>query len=182
METILFATGNPNKLLEAQAILPMPVTQLDIDLPEIQSMNLQEIMDAKLQAAFSASNRPVMAEDVSAELEALGGFPGPFVKFAEKTLGKAALHELLKGHENKRARIVAMIGYHDGSERHFFTGEIAGMITPPKGEYGFGFDFVFVPDGYRETMAELGTEVKNTISHRYLALKKMSDFLLNSGS
>lgn len=177
MKRILFATGNPNKLREASAILPMEVEQLAIDLPEIQSLDLQEILTAKLQAAYEECGQPVMVEDVSAELEALNGFPGPFIKFAEKTMGKAGLYELLKGHENKRAHMKAMVGFHDGSAMHFFTGQIDGIITAPREGEGFGFDFVFVPDGYDKTMSELGFEIKNTISHRYLALKNLADFL-----
>ncbi len=177
MKEILFATGNPNKLSEAREILPVPVVQLDVDLPEIQSLDLQEILTAKLEAAYAACSRPVIVEDVSAELEALGGFPGPFIKFAEKSIGKGALFELLKGHGSKRAHIIAMVGLHDGSQTRFFSGQIDGTITSPRGEYGFGFDFVFIPDGYDKTMAELGPEIKNVISHRYLALKGLANFL-----
>jgi non-canonical purine NTP pyrophosphatase (RdgB/HAM1 family) len=178
MKTILFATGNKNKIKEAMAILPAHLESFSADLPEIQSMDSSEIIAVKLKAAYQQCRRPVIAEDVSVELEALHGFPGPFVKFVETALGEGGLHVLLQGHANKRATAIATIGYtEDGEQIRIFTGKITGTIVAPRGSEGWGFDKVFVPDSYTQTNAELGMAIKNTISHRYLALQELAKFL-----
>lgn len=176
MKEILFATGNPHKLREVQAILPIPVKQLDIEIIEIQG-SLEEIVRVKLEYAFRECKQPVVVEDVSAELEALNGFPGPYVKFAELSNGDGSLYKLLLGHGNKKALIRALVGYHDGKQMHFFEGSYSGTVVEPRGTGGFGFDKVIVPDGYDKTLAEMTDAQKNSISHRYLAFKKLAELL-----
>jgi non-canonical purine NTP pyrophosphatase (RdgB/HAM1 family) len=177
MQKLLFATGSADKLGEVQAILPTQVEQLAVELEEIQSLDLREVVAAKLKSAFEQCHSPVVVEDVSAELEALGGFPGTFVKFAEKTNGDSALYKMLLGHDNKKALIRAMVGYHDGTDMHFFEGKYSGTIVEPRGTGGFGFDKVVVPDGQEKTMAEMTAEQKNSISHRYLAFTALAEYL-----
>lgn len=177
MNEVLFATGSSNKLREASAILPITTKQLDVDLPEIQSLDLKEIIDAKLHEAYSICKQPVMVEDVSAELEALNGLPGPFIKFFEQRLGRTALYDLLVGYENKRAKITATIGFHDGQDIHYFEGTLLGTVVSGRGENGWGFDHVFMPDGYTRTTGEMTHEEKNQMSHRYLALREFAGFL-----
>lgn len=170
-------TGNPNKLRELQAIFPtdLEVTSQKLDLDEIQSLDIHEIVHHKLRQAYDLLHIPVLVEDVSAELENLNGLPGPFIKFFEQQLGDDSLYRLSS--EGTRVIIRCAMGYYNGVDEHIVEGILQGIIVAPRGKPNFGFDVVIVPDGYSQTMAELGPEVKNTISHRYLAAKQMAEYL-----
>src|SRR5690348_9433758 len=106
LQPIVFATGSANKLAELQAIADgkLNFTSRKVDLDEIQSLDLQEIIEHKLRQAYGIIGKPVIAEDVSAGLESLNGLPGPFIKFFEQQLGRGALHTLSKV-ENDRVTI-----------------------------------------------------------------------------
>ncbi len=86
---------------------------VDEDLPEIQSLDLEEIIIDKAQRAFEIIGRPVVVEDISAGLDELNGLPGPFIKFFEKSLGADALHQLARS-DNTPATVTCLIGYCDG--------------------------------------------------------------------
>jgi len=176
VQMIHVVTGNPNKLRELQAVFPpeLDLTATKLDVDEIQSMNQHEIVHHKLRQAYEQIKQPVIVEDVSAELEKLKGLPGPFMKFFEQRLGKGALYELAG---EGRVKIVCCMGYFDGEKEIIVDGIIEGSIVSPRGEKGFGFDFVVVPDGYDKTFAELGLEVKNQISHRYNAATLLAEKL-----
>ena len=178
MSEITLVTGNPNKLAELQAVLPaeLPLQARSIDLVEIQSLDLEEIVKSKLFAAYEIIGGPVIVEDISAELENLNGLPGPFIKFFEQKLGKDALYQLSS--EGTRVAIKCCMGYYDGSKLATFTGVMEGAITAPIGTTGFGFDFVIVPDGYSDTLSILGPDIKNKISHRYKAAQQLAEFVV----
>src|SRR5438045_2313399 len=99
MKTITLVTGNPGKLRELQALLPtyFAFEAHALDLPEIQSLDPQEIVTDKLQRAYEVIKAPVIVEDVSAGVDELRGLPGPFFKFFEKALGKEALLRISSG-------------------------------------------------------------------------------------
>lgn len=176
MAPLTFVTGNPNKLAEAQAILPWPVTSVSLELTEIQSLDTKKIINHKLQEAFRRIGSPVMVDDVSAELESLNGLPGPFIKFFEHKLGPDALFKLTRS-SNERAKIICSLGYYDGQKTVIVKGILHARVVPPRGDNGWGFDKVIVPDGQNRTMAEMSAEEKNKLSHRYLALVKLSEKL-----
>lgn len=184
MTEITLVTGNSNKLTELRSIFPATVnlTSRGLDLPEIQSMDPHEIVSDKLQSAYNELHRPVIVEDVSAELAALNGLPGPFIKFVEQSLGRGALYELCKGHKDKRALIRCTMGYFDGDKQTIVDGSVRGTIVEPRGENGFGFDFVFVPEGEVRTNAEMSPEEKNQKSHRYLAASALLEQLSADGN
>jgi non-canonical purine NTP pyrophosphatase (RdgB/HAM1 family) len=176
MKTITFVTGNPNKLAEARAILPFEIESAKLDLTEIQSMDVREVVRHKLHEAYEKVGKPVMVDDVSAGLESMNGFPGPFIKFAEETLGEGALYKLSKV-ENDQAKIICCLGYFAGDKEIIVEGIVHGTVVSPRGDYGWGFDYVIVPDGQTQTWAELGTEIKNQTSHRHAALTQMTEKL-----
>ena len=97
-------TGNPHKLVELQRMLPpsIEVEHRKLELDEIQSLDLHEIVRHKLREAYKKMKAPVMVEDVSAELASLNGLPGPFIKFFEQQLGKGSLYTI--GAERDRAK------------------------------------------------------------------------------
>ena len=171
---IYLVTGNPNKLRELQAVFPagLGLEAVKIDLDEIQSLDPHKIVSHKLQQAYKHLGKPVIVEDVSAELDNLNGLPGPFVKFFEQKLGQDALYKL--GGEGARVKIICTMGFYDGAQEIIVDGILSGTITAPRGNDGFGFDSVVVPDGYEKTLAELGQSVKNTFSHRYNATMQLA--------
>jgi inosine triphosphate pyrophosphatase len=176
MNPITIVTGNPHKLAELQQVFPAEITlqSKKLNLDEIQSLDLHEIVHHKLHQAYATVNNPVIVEDVSAELEALNGLPGPFIKFFEERLGKGALFRLAG---ESRVKIICSMGYYDGTHEFIVDGEIEGRIVAPRDGEGFGFDFVVIPDGYDKTMSELGLDIKNTISHRYKAATLLAEKL-----
>lgn len=176
MSMITFVTSSSNKLVEAQAILPFQITSKALDLLEIQSLDIEEIVNHKLRDAYERVGGPVMVEDVSAEIESLHGLPGPFIKFFEQKLGADALYKLSKT-KNDRVKIICCIGYYEGKKRLTVQGVLQGQLVAPRGNNGWGFDKVIVPDGYSQTMAEMTDNEKNKFSHRYLALTQLANRL-----
>lgn len=107
--------------------------------------------------------------------------PGPYIKWFLDKIGPEGLHRLLTGWDDKSASAICTIGYWDGEQVHLFKGIIEGTIVPPRGPEGaYGFDYVFQPNGYDKTLAQLGFQVKNTISHRSRAVSALRDFLVKS--
>lgn len=176
MKPITLVTGNPHKLAELQQIFrpQLDLLSAKLELDEIQSLDLHQIVRHKLLQAYAVVEAPVIVEDVSAELESLNGLPGPFVKFFEERLGRGALYKL--GGES-RAKITCCMGYYDGTNESIVDGVIQGRIVEPRSGEGFGFDFVFIPDGYNKTLSELGLNIKNSMSHRNKAAKLLIDKL-----
>lgn len=172
MNKIFLVTGNANKLEEWRRQLPsdIEIDSVDVDLPEIQSIDPEEIMADKAKRAYEATGKPVVVEDVSAGLEKLGGLPGPFVKFFIKKLGNDALYQLA-GSEGESALVSCSIAYYDGNELVTVRGDVNGTIVQSRGENGFGFDSNFVPTGHERTYAEMSGEEKDEVSHRSVAVK-----------
>lgn len=172
-----FITGNKNKFAEVQAILPQ-VEQLDLDLPEIQEMDAKEIIKAKLLEALKHHSGELIVEDTSLYFDCLHGFPGPLIKWFRKTLTNEGLADLVAKFENNRAQAKTIIGYARSAEEiYFFEGVVEGRIVAPSGNSDFGWDPIFLPDGYDKTFAELTAEEKNQISMRRLAVNRLKEFL-----
>ncbi len=172
MNKIFLVTGNTNKLEEWRRQLPagIEMDSIDIDLPEIQSIDPIEIVTDKAKRAYEATGKPVVVEDVSAGLEKLGGLPGPFIKFFIKAMGKGALYALA-GSEGELAEVSCSVAYYDGTELQTVRGVVRGTVVDARGEDGFGFDPNFVPEGQDLTYAEMTAEQKDTVSHRSVAIK-----------
>lgn len=177
LSEIVVVTSNKNKIAEINSILGTNHKVSTIDIPEIQSLDLNEVITAKAEAAFEKIKKPVLVTDVSIEIEALGSLPGPFVKFFLKTLGAEKTVGLIKG-KNTRTKVTDAVAIFDGKTLKIFKGEVFGRLIPKaKGRNGFGFDFVFIPDGHKKTYAQMPPEEKNKISHRAKALIKLKAFL-----
>jgi non-canonical purine NTP pyrophosphatase (RdgB/HAM1 family) len=168
MTQITFVTGNPNKLREIKEIAPpeLNIISREIDLPEIQSLDMFEIIEDKVKRAYAHIKGPVIVEDVSAGLDDLEGLPGPFYKYFSTKLGETALLKLSKTANSNRVTIHCIAAYFDGDKVLYGQGVIRGKVVEPSGKNGFGFDSVVVPDGESRTMAEMTTEEKHKISHR----------------
>ncbi|MDB5163488.1 MAG: rdgB [Candidatus Saccharibacteria bacterium] len=174
MQTISIVTGNPGKVAEIEAMAngQLDFVMHDLDLTEIQSMDLQEIVRAKARSAYDKIRGPVIVEDVSAGLESWQGLPGPFIKFFIKKLGADGLYKLGNG-QHQRATITCLAAYYDGERELYGEGTIHCDVVAPRGSNGFGFDPIMVPDGQTKTMAEMSPEEKRAISHRGLAFRAL---------
>ena len=176
LSDLILVTTNQGKIDEINDILGTDHKVSKIDVPEVQSLDLEEVITAKAKAAYAKIKKPILVTDVSLEIEGLGGLPGPFVKFFLKTLGAEKTVQLVKG--SCRTKVTDAVAIYDGKTLKTFKGSVWGKVIPrSRGKNGFGFDFVFIPSGYDQTYAEMSAELKNKISHRAKALKKLKKFL-----
>lgn len=189
--TILVATQNPGKLAEIKAVLgtvgveiadPVSVGLADLDVEETGE-TLAENALLKAQAFAEASNLPSLSDDSGLEVAALDGQPGVRSKrFAPGSDADRNHHllKVMKGKKDRSAVFKTVLCLYDPQTQNaeYFEGVLPGTITlEPKGDAGFGYDPVFVPEGYSETLAELGMETKNTLSHRAKALQKVQAYV-----
>lgn len=187
---LVFATNNAHKLEEISSILGDKIELLSLkdigcheDIPETAD-TLEG--NALLKSSFIYRNYGLnsFGDDTGLEVEALGGAPGVYsARYAggEGHDSQANMRKLLcelEGVENRKARFRTAISLILDGKEYLFEGIINGEIIKEKrGDSGFGYDPVFKPEGYEQTFAELGAEVKNEISHRALAVKKLAQFL-----
>lgn len=175
---MIFITGNENKLREAIQILGVEMVSKNIDIKEIQDVDLEEVIRDKIRNAYKLIKKPVMVEDTGLFLNALNGFPGALIKQLLGRVGREGIVKLLKGFDDKSVVAKCAVGFtKDGKDLKVFIGEAEGLIVSPRGESGFGWDPIFQPKGYEKTFAEMNSEEKNAISHRYKALKKFKWYL-----
>ncbi len=177
---ITFVTGNKAKAREVSRILNIPLEILETEIEEIQEIDLEKVALNKLDQAYKIVSGPVIIDDISLEISAWKGFPGPLIKWVLKSENDTArlLLKLLENESNRKATAKLAIGYHDGKNPHLFIGSIDGEIASEiRGENGFGWDPVFIPNGENKTFAQMSPEEKDKISHRKKALIKLSDFL-----
>ncbi|XP_018422338.1 PREDICTED: inosine triphosphate pyrophosphatase isoform X1 [Nanorana parkeri] len=186
--SIVFVTGNAKKLEEVVQILgdkfPCKLVAKKIDLPEYQG-EPDEISIQKCKEAAKEIQGPVIVEDTCLCFNALGGLPGPYIKWFLEKLKPEGLHRMLAGFDDKSAYALCTFAYSTGNPDDpvlLFRGKTLGQIVSPRGPRDFGWDPCFQPDGYEQTYAELPKEVKNSISHRYRALKEMSDYFIQNNT
>jgi XTP/dITP diphosphohydrolase len=187
---LVFATNNAHKLDEIRAILGDKVEVLSLkdihceaDIPETAD-TLEGNAALKAEYIYKNFGLDCFADDTGLEVEALGGAPGVYsARYAggEGHDSEANMKKLLAeldGETNRKAQFRTVICLIEGGAEHLFEGIVKGEIIEKKrGCSGFGYDPVFVPEGYTETFAEMGSEEKNKISHRARATQKLCDYL-----
>jgi non-canonical purine NTP pyrophosphatase (RdgB/HAM1 family) len=178
---LTFITGNENKAREVQQILEMSVEHIRLDVDELQTLDLEKISEHKAQQAYAIIKKPLIVEDTGMVFHALGKLPGPFIKFFNNEIKPENFPKLLTGYQDKTATISVVFAYHDEKNIHLFQSEIHGHLADAaRGENGFEFDKVFIPDGYTKTLAEMTADEKNAISHRGQAARKLKHYLQNT--
>ena len=178
LESLTFVTGNPGKAEQLGHFLDFPVRYKNLDLIEIQSLDLEAIIEYKAREAYMHVQSPVLVEDASLQLLALGKLPGPFIKWFFTELGTDGLCELLDEAMDRAALATVQFGMYDGQSFRLFTGTKEGSIAlSPRGKNGFGWDSVFIPTGYHQTWAEMDTNEARVTSMRIIALKKLEAYL-----
>lgn len=188
-ETLLLATGNRGKYEEFRAMLPVSLAGRLLFAPEVGSLVVEETGDTyalnavlKARAWSKASGLPSLADDSGLEVATLGWAPG--VRSARIVEGKDEdrnrwLLSRMEGRHDRRARFVAALALSiPGEWTLVCEGECPGRIAEcPTGAGGFGYDPLFLPDGFGESFAALSKDAKNAISHRAAALRKLLETL-----
>jgi len=186
---LLFASHNIHKAKEINLLLPSFIvikTLAEYNLfDEIIESGTTLEANALLKARFSYENthQNSFADDTGLEVESLKGAPGVYsARYAgEDGNSEANIRKLLKeleGIKNRKAQFRCCVALIFAGQEYLFEGIIKGeIIYEKRGTHGFGYDSVFIPEGYTQTFAELPLSIKNTISHRTLAIKQMTDFL-----
>jgi len=179
MKKPIFLTGNKNKLAEAREILPFDFDNKNIDLDEIQSIDGRKVIGHKLDEAYSKLKRPVFVDDSALHIDSMNGFPGALYKFLDKAAGLDGICKIVTAvGKDRNAQAVTHIGYFDGKRKKFFEGKRNGTIArSPRGGSGFGFDYIFIPDGSKKAYSQIPIEEKNRISMRVKALNKFAKYL-----
>lgn len=173
-----FITSNPHKAAEVEDLLGTSIRRIELDLPEVQAASLEQIARAKLDAAVDHAPPPLAVEDVALELRALGGFPGPYIKWLLAASGGDGLAAVARGLSSPAATARCIVAVWDGSAVHIATGAVEGVIlAEPRGSREFGWDAWFLPDGSDRTYGEMTVEQKREISHRAIAWRRMREIL-----
>lgn len=176
---ITFITGNAGKFQEAKTIIPN-LEQRDLDLPEIQELDPQKVIAAKLVEALNHVDECVV-EDTSLAFDGLNGLPGPLIKWFLKAMGLEGLVSLVEQGSNYHALAITWIGYQKrGQDPVFFAGTLRGRIVKPRGNNGFGWDPIFEVEGSQLTFAEMTQEEKNACSMRKHAFEQLRAHLMGS--
>lgn len=186
---LVFATNNKHKLQEVRDILGSGVEVLSLsdigcndDIPETAD-TLQGNALIKARHIYNKYNVSCFADDTGLEVEALGGAPGVLsARYAgdghDSEANMQKLLQNLTGESNRNAQFRTVIALIIDGEEILFDGIVKGVITDKKmGDSGFGYDPIFIPEGYNESFAQMSSEEKNSISHRYRATKKLNDYL-----
>ncbi|CDK24489.1 unnamed protein product [Kuraishia capsulata CBS 1993] len=193
MTKITFVTGNKNKLKEVVAILSQggpseeskvgnfEIVSESIDLDEVQG-TIEEVTLHKAKSAAKLLNRAVLVEDTALGFRAMNNLPGPYIKWFLKSLGLDGLNKMLYKFDDKTAYATCTFGLclSPDSEPILFQGITEGEIVSARGPTNFGWDPIFQPKGFDTTYAEMDGKTKNTISHRYKALEKLREYLLQN--
>ena len=190
--TVVFATNNPHKLREIREIMPDHVTILSLadihcegDIPETAD-TLEGNALIKAHYVYDRYGFDCFADDTGLEVEALNGGPGVHTaRYAGESQDPDAnmkkMIAEMQENTNRHARFRTVIALIEKGVEHLFTGIVDGEIaTEPRGEQGFGYDPIFIPEQTGLTFAQMGEEGKNQISHRARAVGKLLDFLQHS--
>jgi non-canonical purine NTP pyrophosphatase (RdgB/HAM1 family) len=177
-DKLILVSSNPNKAIEAERILGMPLVRASIILPEIQAADVRDITRYKLEVARTRGYNRLIVEDVSLGFDELGNFPGPYVRWLLEAAGGKGLAAIAYALNNRAAKAECCVAYWDGSEGHLFCGECVGeILVQPRGEENFGWDPWFQPRGSNKTFAEMNPEEKDQLSHRGRAYRQLAEHL-----
>lgn len=192
MKKIVFATNNRHKSEEVKAILAEKAEIFclaDIgcndDIPETGS-TLEENAILKARYIYEKYNIPCFADDTGLEIDALNGRPGVYsARYAGEPSNSAMNMQKvqleMEGITNREAQFRTVIAYIENGDIQLFEGIVKGAIgVKPEGNGGFGYDPLFIPEGYDMSFASLSPEVKNTISHRAIAMGKFTAYFQNA--
>jgi non-canonical purine NTP pyrophosphatase (RdgB/HAM1 family) len=184
-------TGNPGKLVEVRRLLGAAdegasFDAVELDLPEIQSLDIHEVLRGKADEAWRRLGRPLVVEETGLYLEAMNGFPGPLVKWMLAAVGPEGIARAARALGDDRVEARCVLFYKDRAREWIAEGSTRGrLVLPGRGPGGFGWDPVFLPEGECRTYGELLPTEKDRLGHRgraWRALReKLADRLSEAG-
>ncbi len=188
LKKLLMITGNPGKAEEFEKLLDIEHFSVDhkpLDLLEIQSLDIEKIGYHKTLGVFDYVDEiegydAVLTDDTGLTCHALNNLPGPFIKWFLNSIGTDGILDLIKGKDNRTtATCLLTLGMVKERTVFQFKGDVRGKLIEARGDNGFGWDKIFLPDEQLLTYAELDSDMKNKISHRALAVKKLRKWLIS---
>jgi XTP/dITP diphosphohydrolase len=185
MVRAVFVTTNEHKRREVESILGVELDRAAPDVPEVQALDLAEVAVHKATSAYNALGKPphpVLVEDSGLVIGAWNGLPGALTKWFLSSVGNEGILRMLCGEDRSARAVCAVAVAEEGGRVHVFRGEVRGEIAPePRGESGFGWDPIFVPEGSEFTYAQMG-DAKNENSHRARAFRRVRGWLEEMGT
>lgn len=180
MQSITFITWNQKKADYLAKYLWMEVLHEKIDLDEIQSLDLGEVVEHKVRQAYAITGKPVLVEDTALEFPALGKLPGTFIRFFIQELWHEWLCRLLDGKDRSAIARTKKYAYFDGAHLEVFTGVLRWTIAEhPGSENGFGWDRIFIPEWFDYIRSELSEQDYKTTYLKVKPIEAVRDFLLS---
>ncbi len=182
MKNFVFVSGNKYKVAMLEKLLAAKIDHHDLDLEEPQSLEAKTIIEAKAKAAYKILKMPILVDDVSLHVPAMGGLPSTLVKFFLKAVGTDGICKMVDSFGDRTAIATTTFGFYDGKQLFIFEAEVTGEISPsPRGNTeklaGMGWNSIFIPGGQEKTLAEMGENVFEDFTPRAKAVKKLKKFL-----
>lgn len=181
---LTFITGNQDKADYLAKWLGIAVPHQKIDLPELQSLELEAVVAHKAREAYAQLGTPVLVEDVALSFAAFGTLPGTYVKWFLQEVGNEGMLRMLQGFDDRSATAHIMYGLYDGTTLHTFSGQTRGTVPTEvrsseasAWKSSKSWNAIFVPDGSNKSYAEMTDEELQPFSHRAQAIKKLRAFL-----
>ena len=175
-DSLVLVTQNQHKLKELRPLFMKYNVEFDttsLEKHEIRSENIEEIAREAAKVAFETLQKPVVVDDTGFFVDALNGFPGSYAGIVLKFIGFDGILQLMTDKVERASVFKTAVGYYDGQHLESFLGTMSGSVARnPAGEGGFGYDPIFVPDGFAKTYAELTFDEKVNISHRTKAFEE----------
>lgn len=178
MKELILITGNEGKAAEFSRLLGIEVSNQKVALPELQATDVAVVAKSKAEAAYAAIGKPVFVDDTGLTIHAWGELPGALIAWFMDNVGNDGIIKMMDGWEDRSASVTTALGYCDENGSQVFTGVLRGSIAEaPRGDNGFGYDPIFVPEGGDQTFAEMDAAQKDSVSMRALAAKAMREAL-----
>lgn len=184
-KTLYFITSNKGKVLEAKmkfSDIKINIIQRNLGYPEIQADTLEEVAFFGAEYVQKKFNHPFILEDAGLFINGLNGFPGVYSAYVYHKIGCSGVLRLMENFkDNRNATFKSIYVYCEPDKKPIiFTGECQGTISKKEiGNFGFGYDPIFIPKGKSRTFSQMKTEEKNQISHRGKSIDKLKDFFKN---
>ena len=178
MKCPVLITGNQNKADYLAKWLGLPVEHHKLDLDEIQSLDLNAVVEHKVRQAYEIAKKPVLVEDISLSFTAMGRLPGTFIKWFLQELDLDGLCRLADGLEHRGAKAEIMYALHDGKDIHYFHAVDEGQVPDkPRGDAGFGWNPIFIPNGWDKTYGEMDEDEFKSACVRAKGIAQLREFL-----
>ncbi|MHA3961898.1 MAG: XTP/dITP diphosphatase [Candidatus Thorarchaeota archaeon SMTZ1-45] len=174
-DRLVLITQNKHKLQELTPLFRkynVEFNTTSVEKHEIRSERVEEIARVAAKVAFDTLQKPVVVDDTGFFVDSLNGFPGSYAAIVLKSIGYEGILRLMTDKTERTSRFKTAVGFCDGERLKVFSGSMSGTVArTPAGESGFGYDPIFVPEGFTKTYAELTLEEKVRISHRTRAFE-----------